>query len=84
MGRTGFKVAARTSPEDNSARRYPKVEIEDEDLFIAVKLAKEGYYGGNVEAILSAPVDVVQALLDYEVFESEYEREFIALNKPDN
>jgi hypothetical protein len=32
---------------------------------------------------MGAPVDVVQALLEYEAFEVEFERELIALNKPE-
>jgi hypothetical protein len=44
-------------------------------------LASKGYYGGNVEAILNAPVDIVQGILDYEAFDADYESEYIALNK---
>jgi hypothetical protein len=44
-------------------------------------LAKAGFFGGNPEHVLSAPVAVVQAILDYEEFASDYEAEYLALNK---
>lgn len=49
---------------------------------MAIKLAKIGYYSGDPEQVLGAPVDVVQAILDYEAFETDYESEYIAQRKP--
>lgn len=70
---------------DNNAigvkRRRPKTRIEDESLFIAMRLAKAGYYGGNPQAVLQAPVTVVIGMLEYEGFNDEYENAYMALNK---
>jgi len=44
-------------------------------------LAKEGYFNGNPQDILNAPVNVVQSILEYENFVYDYEQEYIALNK---
>jgi len=46
-----------------------------------MRLAKAGYYGGNPEAILQAPVTVVIGMLDYEGFIDDYENAYIELNK---
>lgn len=51
-------------------------------MFVAIRLARRGYYGGDPEAVLNAPVDVVQNLIGYENFEVEYEAEYMALNRP--
>jgi hypothetical protein len=40
-------------------------------MLMACKLAKEGYYGGDPEKILDAPVDIAMALLNYEAFLSD-------------
>lgn len=48
-----------------------------------MRVAKAGYYSGDVEAVMNAPVNIVQAILDYENFESDYEKEYIKLNKKD-
>lgn len=50
-------------------------------LFIAARLAKAGYFGGDPQAVLEASVITVKSLLDYEAFEGEYEKEYIALNR---
>jgi hypothetical protein len=41
-----------------------------------------GYFNGDPQQILNAPVDIVQSLLDYEKFEQDFDDEFKALNKP--
>ncbi len=46
-----------------------------------MRLAKEGYFGGDPKAVLDAPVDSVQSILEYENFSSEYEKEYLFLNK---
>lgn len=48
---------------------------------ISVKLAKAGYFNGDPEKVLQAPADIVQNILDYEDFASEYEEEYLALNE---
>lgn len=50
-------------------------------MVIAVKLAKAGYYGGDPQAVLRAPADIVLAALQYEAFSSDYERTYMELNK---
>lgn len=42
-------------------------------MYNTIRLAKAGYYGGNPEAILNAPVDVVMHLIHYEQFEIDIE-----------
>lgn len=31
-----------------------------------------GYYSGNVESVLYAPVDIIFSILDYEKFENKF------------
>lgn len=56
---------------DVQEQKQPSIIIESEARFMAMRLAKAGYYGGNPEQILKAPVDVVLDMLDYEKFESD-------------
>lgn len=76
-----FKVLRSGRKEETGSYTYPKVSIENQTMFVAVRLAKAGYFGGDPEQVMNAPVDVVQSILDYEGFESAYEEEYIALNK---
>jgi len=50
-------------------------------LFIAIRIAHAGFFGGDPGAVLEAPVDVVQSILDFENFSIDYEREYLELNK---
>lgn len=59
----------------------PKIEIHDQCFFWAAKLAKAGYYGGDPEQILNAPVSIIIKLLNFQVFENEYESAYYDLNK---
>lgn len=43
-------------------------------------LAKKGYFAGDPQKVLSAPVDVICDILNFEDFERAYETEFDALN----
>lgn len=52
--------------------REPEIKIENEAIFICVRVAKLGYYGGNPDKVKKAPVDTVMAILAYEKFELEY------------
>jgi hypothetical protein len=36
-----------------------------------VKLAKLGYYGGDPDKVMQAPVNTVMKILHYEVFEND-------------
>lgn len=46
-----------------------------------MRLAKAGYFGGDPVAVMNAPVDVVQSILDYEIFEGDYKAEYAELNR---
>lgn len=48
---------------------------------MALRLAKAGYYGGDVGAVKSAPVGDVLNALAYEGFVGEYESVEYELNK---
>lgn len=48
-----------------------------------MQLAKIGYYNGDPEKILEAPVNIVISLLNYEAFERDYEIAYNAINKPE-
>lgn len=50
-------------------------------MFIACRLAKEGYFNGNPEEVLKARADIVQSVLEYGNFTEDYEKQYIALNK---
>lgn len=50
-------------------------------MLVAVRLAKQGYYDGDPQKVLNAPVDVVEAIISYENFEIDYKEEYLRLNK---
>jgi len=50
-------------------------------MIIANTLAKSGYFGGNPETVLNAPVDIVLNAFQYEIFSRDYENAIIELNK---
>ena len=50
-------------------------------MIIANTLAKSGYFGGNPETALNAPVDIVLNAFQFEMFSREYEKAEIELNK---
>jgi hypothetical protein len=49
-------------------------------MFIALKIAKAGYYSGDPEKVLMARVDYVLAVLEYEKFTFDYEDVYMELN----
>ncbi len=55
--------------------------LADEATVAAVKLARLGYWGGDVGAVKRAPLDEVLAALDYEDFVPEYEAADYELQK---
>ena len=75
----GFKVV-KPVVDDGKLKR-PKVDIKDEALFCALKLAKIGYYGGNPDSIMIAPYTTVLNMLAYEKFEFDYMEKAIEINK---
>lgn len=48
---------------------------------IAFNLSKKGYFGGDPERILKAPVDLVIGALKFEDTVSDYENTYMELNK---
>jgi hypothetical protein len=46
-----------------------------------MRIAKAGYFGGDPNQVMRAPADIVESVLDYEAFESDYQNEYLALNK---
>jgi len=46
-----------------------------------MKLAKAGYYGGNPDAVLEAPLNTVLAIIQYENFTRDVESAFRDLNQ---
>jgi hypothetical protein len=55
--------------------------LAEEATVVAVKLAKAGYWGGNVGRVKRAPIDEVLAAYDYENFCSDYEAADFELQK---
>ena len=62
-------------------KRTPRIEITDSVHFLAVKLAKLGYFNGNPKEVLQAPLNIVLDILDYEDFEKDYIDEYDRLNR---
>ena len=50
-------------------------------LVVALRLARQGYYGGDPERVLKAPSDMVLAAADYEGFLADYEMAYYELNR---
>ena len=50
-------------------------------MVLALSLAKSGYFGGNPENVMNAPVNIVIATSHYESFCKTYESTYIELNK---
>ena len=50
-------------------------------MIIALRLAKEGYAGGDPLKVLQMDVDVVLMALNYQVFLTDYERAFYQINR---
>lgn len=75
----GFRVQGTLK---NDTRKQPGTIIKTEnEIVIAVILAKAGYFNGNPCIVLNAPVDIVLNTYHYEMFTREYERTFYELNK---
>lgn len=58
----------------------PKIKIEDEALYVAINIAKKGYYGGNPDLILKAPVSMIKSIEQVEKLETDYIDTFRNLN----
>lgn len=66
------------------SRKQPTISITNEARFVAMRLAKQGYFGGDPQKILDAPIDIVLDIMHYEAFESDYMQVYDELNKPEN
>lgn len=68
--------------EQRSERlKYPKTRIDNDALFLALRLAKNGFYNGNPQNILDADVDMILKIKDFEIYDKEYLECFEQLNK---
>ena len=47
---------------------------------MSVRIAKQGYYGGDPDKVLKAPVDTIMNILSFERYESEYQLALGELN----
>lgn len=52
------------------------------DLLMALRLAREGFGGGDPEKVLDMPTDLVLAAWELITFQSEYEETALEINKP--
>ena len=52
-------------------------------MIVALRVAKEGFYGGDVERVLNAPADIVLNCIHYIKFLGDYENSYIEINKED-
>ena len=68
-----------TSQTKKSKR--PRVEIDNDATFLSVRLARAGYFGGDPDKVLKAPVGTILSIIEYETFENDYEKEYRELNK---
>lgn len=50
-------------------------------MFTALTIAKNGFFGGNPETVLNAPVDIVIATKQYIEFLQDFDDTSIELNK---
>lgn len=50
-------------------------------MAIALRVAREGYFGGNPRNVLNARVDDVIAVMQYEIFNMAFEAAFVELNR---
>lgn len=48
---------------------------------VALRLAAEGYYGGDPERVMRARADLVLKAVQYVVFRGDYEDAYLELNK---
>lgn len=50
-------------------------------MYVALILAKSGWWGGDPGKVLNAPADEVMLALQFGSFRSDYERTYVDLNK---
>lgn len=49
-----------------------------------MRLAKAGYYNGNPEKILTAPIDIIINILEYEKYEADLIQAYEDIRKEDS
>jgi len=54
----------------------------EDSLMVALRLAKEGYLGGDPIRILQYPADMVLAMVEYSGFLIDYRDTYMRLNEP--
>ena len=74
-----FFVRAKCSGDGDWRR--PEVYIGDELRFLRVKIAKDGYYGGDPHAVGEASITDVLDIIAYESFRADYVETERELNK---
>ena len=81
---TFFVRLFRVKSEIPGFRRLPIVEIlAGEATVLSFRLARSGYWGGDPEKVLNAPLDLVLGAAEYEGFISDYENSYMKLNEAD-
>ena len=66
----------------DNTRRKPVIKVTaDEETRIALILAKSGFYGGDPDKVLDAPINRVMQAYQYEMFLRDYEETARELNK---
>jgi hypothetical protein len=60
---------------------YPKIDIKNETNFFAIKVAKAGFYSGNPELVKKASVAEIIRILQYGIFEDDWQNFYNELNK---
>lgn len=70
--------------ETNNFKKPTIKGNENDSRFQAIKLAKEGYYGGNVNTILQEKFTIILDILTFENFHNKYIIMSRQLNKPVN
>lgn len=54
----------------------------DRETLVALRLAREGFAGGEPSRILELPTDQVIEMLEFVQFQSDYETTVMELNRP--
>ena len=76
------KPCFRVKNKVQQSRRTPSVEITaEEEILIALTLAKGGMYGGNPQSVLESPADIVMDSYYFNDFLQDYEETSMELNK---
>ena len=64
--------------------RVPDIQIDDELAFLSIRIAKQGFYGGDPDKVLKAPITTIMNILSFEQYECEYQETLRELNNGSN